>query len=59
MWLWAPQAAIDAISSFSFITHFTAIKAGVLDLRDIVYFVSLIALFLTANLIVVDLKKSG
>jgi len=57
--LWAPQAAIDAISSFSFITHFTAIKAGVLDLRDIVYFLSLIALFLTANLVVVDLKKSG
>jgi len=57
--LWAPHALIDAVSSFSFITHFTSITRGVLDLRDVVYFLSLIALFLTANLVVVDLKKSG
>jgi ABC-2 type transport system permease protein len=57
--LWAPPALTDAISSFSFVTHFTAITRGVLDLRDIVYFISLVALFLTANLVVIDLKKSG
>lgn len=57
--LWAPPALTDAISSFSFVTHFTAITRGVLDLRDVVYFVSLVALFLTVNLVVIDLKKSG
>ena len=56
---WAPLALVNAISSFSFLTHFTAISAGVIDLRDIVYFFSLIALFLTANVVVVDLKKGG
>ncbi len=56
---WAPLALVTAISSFSFLTHFTAISRGVIDLRDVVFFFSLIALFLTANVVVVDLKKSG
>jgi ABC-2 type transport system permease protein len=56
---WAPLPLITAISSFSFLTHFSAISAGVIDLRDLIFFVSLIALFLTANVVVVDLKKSG
>jgi len=56
---WAPLPLTDAISSFSVVTHFTAITAGVLDLRDVTFFASLIALFLAANLVVVDLKKSG
>ncbi len=57
--LWAPLVLINAVSSFSFLTHFTAISTGVIDLRDLVFFVSLIALFLTANVVLVDLKKTG
>lgn len=56
---WAPIAFVDAISSFSFLTHFTAISTGVIDLRDIIFFVSLTALFLTANTVIVDLKRAG
>jgi ABC-2 type transport system permease protein len=56
---WAPQVLLDAISSFSFITHFSAITAGVLDIRDLIFFPSLIALFLTANVAILDLRKSG
>jgi ABC-2 type transport system permease protein len=56
---WAPLALVNAVSSFSFITHFSAISAGVIDLRDVVFFLSLIALFLTANAVVIDLKKTG
>src|ERR1700733_4959234 len=56
---WAPLTLVTAISSFSFITHFAAITAGVLDLRDLIFFFSLIALFLTANVAILDLKKSG
>ncbi len=40
---------MSAVSSFSFLTHFAAISAGVIDLRDVIFFVTLIALFLTAN----------
>ena len=56
---WAPLTLITAISSFSFLTHFAAISSGVIDLRDLIFFLSLIALFLTANIVAVDLKKSG
>jgi ABC-2 type transport system permease protein len=56
---WAPSSVSDAVASFSVVTHFTAITAGVLDLRDVVFFLSLIALFLTANVVAVDLKKGG
>jgi ABC-2 type transport system permease protein len=56
---WAPLALVNAISSFSFLTHFTAISAGVIDLRDVIFFFSLIALFLTANVVIIDLKKTG
>ena len=50
---------MNAIASFSFLTHFTAITSGVIDLRDVIFFFSLIALFLTANVVLIDLKKSG
>ncbi len=56
---WAPLPLVEAISSFSFLTHFSAITAGVIDLRDVVFFFSLIGLFLYANMLIVDLRKSG
>ncbi len=56
---WAPLVLINAIASFSMLTHFTAITAGVIDLRDVIFFFSLIALFLAANIVLVDLKKTG
>jgi ABC-2 type transport system permease protein len=57
--LWAPVVLINTISSFSFLTHFQAISSGVIDLRDLIYFASLIALFLSVNVVLVDLKKSS
>lgn len=56
---WAPQMLIDAVSSMSFLTHFSAITKGVIDLRDMIFFVSFIACWLFANVIVVDMKKAG
>ncbi|MDH5587772.1 MAG: ABC transporter permease, partial [Nitrospirota bacterium] len=55
---WAPQFLLSAISSFSFLTHFQSISKGVLDLRDIVYFLSLIAFWLFATATVIDMKKA-
>ena len=54
---WAPQALVDAVASLSFLTHFTNISKGVIDLRDVVYFGLLIATCLYANTIVLQLKK--
>jgi ABC-2 type transport system permease protein len=55
---WAPQFLISAVSSFSFLTHFQSISKGVLDLRDILYFLSLIAFWLFATATVIDMKKA-
>ena len=55
---WAPQAVVDVISSFSFLTHFDSIKKGVIDARDLVYFASLIAFWLYANTLAITVKKS-
>jgi ABC-2 type transport system permease protein len=56
---WAPTLIVDTIASFSFLAHFNAITEGVIDLRDLVFFLSLIAVWLYANAVVVDFKKAG
>ncbi len=55
---WAPQALIETLAGFSLLTHFRAITGGVIDLRDVMFFASLIGVFLTATMIVVDHEKS-
>lgn len=55
---WIPQNFVDAISSLSFLTHFASLAKGVIDLRDIIYFVSLIGIWLYANTVIVELKKA-
>lgn len=55
---WAPEFVVETISSFSFLTHFDAISKGVVDLRDIIFFGSLIAFWLFANAILLEIKKA-
>ena len=55
---WAPQPVIDAVSSFSFLQHFLAVMRGVIDLKDFVFFASMIVAFLFANAVIVELKKA-
>lgn len=56
---WAPRALVEAVASFSFLTRFQAITAGVLDARDLVFFVTLAGAWLFANAVVVEMKKGG
>ena len=56
--LWAPEFLVQAIGSLSFLSHFEAISKGVIDLRDIIYFVSLIAFWLFANTVLIEAKKA-
>jgi ABC-2 type transport system permease protein len=55
---WAPAPLVDAIASLSFLTHFDALSSGVIELRDVVYFLLVIGAWLTANAIVLDMKKA-
>ncbi len=55
---WAPLWLVDGLASLSFLTHFNAISRGVIDLRDLVYFLVLIAAWLYATALVIDMKKA-
>jgi ABC-2 type transport system permease protein len=57
--LWAPGFVVEAIAGMSFLTHFASVTKGVIDLRDGVFFASIIAFWLFANGVVVELKKVG
>ncbi len=55
---WAPDLLVDAVASLSFLTHFSAVTRGVIDLQDLVYFISMTGFFLFVNTVIVELKKS-
>lgn len=55
---WLPQAVVDAVANLSFLGHFNSISRGVIDLRDLVYFALVIGFWLTANRILVEIKKA-
>ena len=55
---WAPSFLVQLISSFSFLTHFDAITKGVIDLRDVIYFLTLIVFWLYATVIIIEAKKA-
>ncbi len=55
---WAPQSVVDAIASLSMMTHFNDIMRGVIDLRDLVYFVLIIGFWLLAGALIIDAKKA-
>jgi ABC-2 type transport system permease protein len=52
-----PQSLVELVASFSFLNHFDQIKKGVIDLRDVVFFASVIGVFLFATTLVLELKK--
>jgi ABC-2 type transport system permease protein len=56
---WAPQTLVDAVAALSFLTHFDSISKGVLDLRDILFFVIFIGSWLFASAIVIEIKKAN
>ncbi len=56
---WAPQIIVDAIASFSFLTHFTSIKKGVIDVRDVFYFFALMGFWLYATMVIIEAKKAS
>ena len=55
---WAPDMIVDTISSFGFLARFESITKGVVDMRDLLFFVSLIVFALFANAVVIDQRKA-
>ncbi len=56
---WAPEVIVETISSFSFLTHASSIQKGVIDLRDLIFFGTLIAFFLYLNMLAIEAKKGS
>jgi ABC-2 type transport system permease protein len=53
-----PQSLASAVASLSFLTHFESISKGVIDIRDLLYFGMLMAFFLLATAITLDVRKA-
>ncbi len=53
-----PEPVTQFLASLSFDNRFRDIMRGVLDIRDIVYFVSLAGCWLFANALILDIEKS-
>ncbi|MGI9449651.1 MAG: ABC transporter permease subunit [Geminicoccaceae bacterium] len=56
---WASDTVIDTVTNLSLLTSFNAITDGVIDIRHLILFGSLIAISLFINVAVVDLKKGA
>ena len=57
--LFLPLSIVDLIASFSFITHFSSITQGLLEMRDVVFYFSILVLFNITTEIIISVKTSG
>ena len=56
---WAPHVVRETVGRMSFLMRFDAISRGVLSLRDLVFFASLIGVALSINTVLVQWKKAS
>src|SRR5437762_11917760 len=56
---WAKPWLVDVIISFSVITHFEAFQKGVLDSRDVIFFLSLIGFSLFSTSVILRSHRAG
>lgn len=53
-----PPWIIDLVASVGFMSHFHSISRGLIDTRDLIYFLSVIVISLSLNAVVLDEKKA-
>ncbi|MEW5863908.1 MAG: ABC transporter permease [Pseudomonadota bacterium] len=56
---WASPAFVDAVAAFSVITHFDGFQKGVIDSRDLAFFVSVIGFALFATGVIIRGHRAG
>lgn len=56
---WVSDAMLQTLADISFLTNFHAIGQGVIDLRHLIYFVSMIGGCLVINTAIIELKKGA
>jgi len=56
---WASPAVVDTIAAFSVVTHFDGFQRGVIDSRDLLFFLSIIGFALFATGVVIRGHRAG
>lgn len=56
---WASPVVVQTIAAFSVMTHFEGFQRGVLDTRDVVFFVSVIGFALFATGVIIRNQRAG
>jgi ABC-2 type transport system permease protein len=56
---WAPVWLVNVVAGFSFMPHFASMERGVVDLRDLIYFVSVIFFMLFANGVILQNRRAN
>jgi ABC-2 type transport system permease protein len=56
---WASPALVEIVAAFSVVTHYDSFQKGVLDIRDLLYFLSLIGFALFATSVIIRNHRAG
>jgi ABC-2 type transport system permease protein len=56
---WASPWLVETIASFSVMTHFESIQKGVIDSRDVLFFLSIIGFSLFATSVILRTHRAG
>ncbi len=56
---WAPDWLVRGVAAFSFMPHFEAFQKGILDLRDVAYYASVMIFMLFATNLVLENRKAA
>ena len=56
---WGSAALVDTVAAFSVITHFDPFQKGLIDLRDIVFFLSIIVFALFTTGVIIRAHRAG
>ncbi|MDQ3261806.1 MAG: ABC transporter permease subunit [Pseudomonadota bacterium] len=56
---WGSPGLVDAVASFSVITHFDPFQKGLIDLRDVIFFLSIIVFALFTTGVIIRAHRAG
>jgi ABC-2 type transport system permease protein len=56
---WASPAVVDTVAAFSVVTHYDGFQRGVIDLRDLIFFLSVIGFALFATGVIIRGHRAG
>ncbi len=56
---WAPAWFVEAVAAFSFSPHFESLQRGVIDLRDIAYYISVMAFMIAGTHVVLENRSAA